>query len=70
MSTVNILIVLPLLADLAAGVYLSEAPSPPRFYLGWQSNFVGLYTVYYTCRRSPHSLIPSPPPSPCYKLYK
>jgi hypothetical protein len=25
----------------AAGVYLSEAPSPPRFLFGWSSNFVG-----------------------------
>jgi hypothetical protein len=25
----------------AAGVYLSEAPFPPRFCLGWSSNFVG-----------------------------
>jgi hypothetical protein len=31
-----------LLRDLAAGVYLSEAPSPPLlgFCLGWSSNFV------------------------------
>jgi hypothetical protein len=27
--------------DLAVGVYLSEAPSPPRFFLEWSSNFVG-----------------------------
>jgi hypothetical protein len=24
-----------------AGVYLSETPSRPRFFLGWSSNFVG-----------------------------
>jgi hypothetical protein len=27
--------------DFAAGVYLSEAPSPPSFLLGWSSNFIG-----------------------------
>jgi hypothetical protein len=27
--------------DFAAGIYLSEAPTPPRFLLGWCSNFVG-----------------------------
>jgi hypothetical protein len=26
---------------MVAGVYLSEAPSPPRFLFGWYSNFVG-----------------------------
>ncbi len=28
--------------DFAAGVYLSEAPTPPSFFvLGWSRNFVG-----------------------------
>ena len=30
--------------DFAARVYLPEAPSPPDFYLGWSSNFVGSET--------------------------
>ncbi len=32
---------LTLKRDFAACVYLSEAPSPPRFLLGWCRNFVG-----------------------------
>jgi hypothetical protein len=28
-------------SDFVAGVYLSEAPSPPRFCLEWSSNFLG-----------------------------
>ncbi len=27
--------------DFAAGVYLSEAPYPPRFLFGWCGDFVG-----------------------------
>jgi hypothetical protein len=31
--------------DLAVGVYLSDAPSPPRYCLGECSNFVGSVSV-------------------------
>ncbi len=56
---------------MAAGVYLSEAPSPPRFLFGVEKQFfrVGIwpnYTVYNSCICSPHN----PIPSPRYTLYK
>jgi hypothetical protein len=50
-----------LLRDLAAGVYMSEAPSPPRFLLG----VFGVYTMYNSCICSPQTPIP-----PHYTLYK
>jgi hypothetical protein len=50
------LFLLDLLRDLEAGVYLSEAPSPPRFLFGVVKQF---------CRFGI-----SPPPPPCYTLYK
>jgi hypothetical protein len=50
---------------MAAGVYLSEAPFPPKSFWGGKAllyvrNLVK-YTVYNSCICSPHNLIPSPP---------
>jgi hypothetical protein len=54
--------------DMAAGDYLSEAPSPPRFLFGMVKQFVGWdlvkYTVFNSCISSPHNPIPSHLPSP------
>jgi len=53
---------------LAAGVYLSEAPYPPRFLFGVVKQFYEgseFGTVYYSCICSPHNPIPSRPVSHC-----
>ncbi len=58
--------------DLAAGVYLSDAASPPRFLFGvvQKSNFVGSDSGHikwsYMLSTQPD---PIPPPPTCYTLY-
>jgi hypothetical protein len=61
--------------DFAAGVYLSEAPSSPRFFLGRSSNFVGFEVDQKqnvkllkntVSNRTQH---PPPPPSHTLSVY-
>jgi hypothetical protein len=52
-----------LLRDLAAGVHLSEAPSPPRFLFGLGKAILQVrnlvkYTLSNSCICSPHNPIP------------
>ncbi len=63
-----------LVSDLAAGVYLSEAPLILGFCLGWYINFVdsGSGKILYNYCMLSIQPDPSPPPPPptCYTLYK
>jgi hypothetical protein len=47
-----------------AGVYLSEAPSPPRFLFGCSSNFVGFESGQIQSVKLLQNMVPISPPSP------
>ncbi len=54
--------------DFAAGVYLSESPSPPRFL--WSRNFVGSQSgQIQSMQNMVSNRTPPPPPPPLYTVY-
>ncbi len=62
--------------DFAAGAFLSEAPLPPRFVLGWCSNFVGSESDQKQSIKFLQNMVsnttqlpPLPPPSHTLSVY-
>ncbi len=61
--------------DFAAGVYLSEAPTLPRFCLGWSSNFGGCESGQIKIFKFLQNVVSNttqlpPPPSHTLSIYK